>query len=497
MDGKSTYRFNDKDERYHVMNRLYLLAAEALMAIVLLYSVVKLMLKGISTYGAIAAIVLIIVSCIMNTFIFLGNKSSSNLKLAITLEMGILFLMTSIMCNAQFSNIMLIAVLAVQVPYYDKKRFLCNVVFYVILYIATLVIGALNGVYALDLGVFCTAGVMMGTFYVLVRIETISKAFSDHALGAVEEQSDQQKSMIENIVAISRNVKDESDKSTDLVNNLVSATETVTGSMQEISSATSLTARNIEEQSGMTQNIQEAIEKTGENSKRMVGIATESNESIQENMKVMERLEEQSVQIANTNNEVTSSMERLQHKTKEVEAIAGMILNISSQTNLLALNASIESARAGEAGRGFAVVAEQIRQLAEQTKSSTEEITRIITELNENANEVVESVAESVSATTSQNEMIHSAAEAFGKLNTNMVELISNIDEIDSRIMNLSDSNNKLVENITQLSATTEEVTASAEQASELSIQNLNYAQGAKDSIHHIQETAEGLEQYI
>ena len=93
-----------------------------------------------------------------------------------------------------------------------------------------------------------------------------------------------------------------------------------------------------------------------------------SNESIQENIRVMEELRTQSELITNTNHEVTTAMTKLQNKTKEVEEIAGMILNISSQTNLLALNASIESARAGEAGRGFAVVAEQIRQLAEQSE---------------------------------------------------------------------------------------------------------------------------------
>jgi methyl-accepting chemotaxis protein len=242
---------------------------------------------------------------------------------------------------------------------------------------------------------------------------------------------------MDDIIDVSRTVQDETKKSSGLVDELVRTTESVAQSMREISSATTTTARNIEEQNGMTQSIQDAIGQTGDRSKKMVAIATDSNESIQENMQIMEQLKTQSERIAATNGAVTESMGRLQSKTKEVEEIAGMILNISGQTNLLALNASIESARAGEAGRGFAVVAEQIRQLAEQTKDSTEQITRIINELNENASEVVCSVENSVDETRNQNEKILAAAESFERLNNNMTELIDGINVKDLAVHDL------------------------------------------------------------
>jgi len=391
----------------------------------------------------------------------------------------------------------MLAVLALQVPYFVPKVMWRMGILYTVLSMVIVYGRMFMHPETANVDSQLKLLFVMTSIFALCRVGKIVKLFSDHALGTVEVQNDKQQRLLGNIMDISKTVAEDTDTSTNLVTQLVDITDRVAQSMGEISYATGVTAENIEEQNMMTQSIQAAIEDAGSRSQKMVRVAEESEESIRVNVQTMNDLTEESEVLSNTNKAVSEAMDKLNGKVKEVSDIVGIIMNVSNQTNLLALNASIESARAGEAGRGFAVVADQIRQLAEQTKSSLGEITEIIDELSGNADEVMVSVNNSVEATQRQREKILEAAGSFEQLGTNMTQLIGEVQGIDSQISGLSASNNKIVESIIQLSALTQEVSASAEEMGKLADGSKDLAGQVKETVEAIKDKTDDLKEYI
>lgn len=480
------FRYNDATERMKRVNRVYLLAVIILFSVLTIYQ--SLLVKegsfpeALESYSSKAMLAALAVDGIL----FFLNKAGKYLRVCITLEVGIAYLFFVLNTEGSFLGMAFVGVLGVSVLYYDAKYYMATLIFSIVLYVAGQVARISSGVVSGDINGVCNVLMSFAVFAMLYIISRLSKMFNDHALGAIEEQSEIQKQIM-------TTVKEETGSSTESVNSLYSASENIARSMQNISASTEKIVENITEQTYMTQNIQEAIANTQEYSSEMVTVATISNEEIKTNQGMLESLKTQSEQIAENNAFVTEAMEQLQDKIGKVASIANMILKISNETTILSLNASVESVRAGEAGRGFAVVAEQIRHLAEETKDSTKSISDIIDELNANTKNVANAVGISLQATENQNQMINATAAAFNELSGNMNVLIKNVQEIGNRIDHLSVANNQIVENITQLSALSEEVSANAEETNYLTEMNVNFAQQTWASIQRISESTASL----
>jgi len=158
------------------------------------------------------------------------------------------------------------------------------------------------------------------------------------------------------------------------------------------------------------------------------------------------------------------AMEELVGLSQKIGEITGTIYNIAEQTNLLALNAAIEAARAGEAGRGFAVVADEIRKLAEQSRSATQEVSEILKKIvsqteivASEGKEVVESVVSTTESLRENVKMVEGTVDAIDRLAAMTSNLAATSEEqsgatqeVKSAMVTITELSD-LVENLKQL----------------------------------------------
>lgn len=130
----------------------------------------------------------------------------------------------------------------------------------------------------------------------------------------------------------------------------------------------------------------------------------------------------------------------IQHMNEAIAAINA----ISAQTNLLALNASIEAARAGEAGRGFAVVAEEIRELADETKSLTGRMGAFVNSIQDASRKSSDSVDTTVEELEHINENIQNVWEITKNNRNGMEHIADSVSSLAAVSEEISSSMNEL-----------------------------------------------------
>ena len=333
--------------------------------------------------------------------------------------------------------------------------------------------------------------------FLCVYITKVGKNFNTDSLARIQYEAAQQKEMMDSVVQIAERVRTGTNQAMDIVSDLQDSAHTVNQAVGNISESSTSTAESIQNQSMMTQDIQDNLNEMVLHAKDMVETAKRSNELNQNSVQKIKQLRKEAETLIQVNDTVAQAMKQLQHNVENVKAITKTIFAISSQTNLLALNASIESARAGEAGRGFAVVADEIRTLSERTREETENISQILDNLAQNTVETAAALEQSLKSGSTQETMIIDVAEQFEEINQNIHKLSDDVTTIGQLLDDLSNANTEIVNDITTLSAVTEEVTASAQQSAEMTESNYQNAMAAKDILDDIIKISHEMDKYI
>lgn len=206
------------------------------------------------------------------------------------------------------------------------------------------------------------------------EIGTISRGIND--------MKDSLKHLIVSIKKESNDIKNEVNFALSNIQILDNNLEEVSATTQELAAGMEETAASSEELAATTQEIEYAVRTIAKKSQEGALEADSiSNKALKTKAVVNESEKKTKETFESTKVQLELALRDVE-VVKEIVILTDSIMQITAQTNLLALNASIEASRAGEAGKGFSVVADEIRKLAEQSKSTVQKIQTITSRVN-------------------------------------------------------------------------------------------------------------------
>ncbi|OJV62779.1 MAG: hypothetical protein BGO41_00140 [Clostridiales bacterium 38-18] len=311
------------------------------------------------------------------------------------------------------------------------------------------------------------------------------------------EMSDNVRALLENVSNTAEQVSATSEELTATSNQSATASGEVAETINDIAQSAGSQAEYTSEAAGQLKSLSDEIRNNMQQVERMAVNTQMIRAMIDDGLSVISQLSHQAAKNNEASEVAFNSIIRTNESTAKISDASQMITSISEQTNLLALNASIEAARAGEHGRGFAVVAEEIRKLAEQSRSTTATIDQMLSSLNVDAKTAVNRMQESEELVKEQANNIEVVKKTFEEITSaviNSEEIVLSVGDSSERMEGLKA---QVSDRIVSLSSLAEENAASTEEASasveEQTASAIEIASASED----LAKMAQGLQEMI
>lgn len=479
------------------VNRCVLIAYDFI-AFVLAVAYLVEFIKGNRTGGYTAIfLLLLILPAVIDMVIQKRNPESEVVKYLLPISYFVVYIFVLFTGNTTMTYVYMIPMLMI-FPLFHKWKYTTSysvgVVSCNIMYLGYVkATGALEAVPMIDIEIQLAAVFLVALYGSLISY--IDAGMTGRKMDEIEAAQEKRKTVLEQIRKVAENTADSSENILQKTDHLRTASVSSTEAMEQVCAGTNSTAEAVQEEiryiDAMSQDM-DSIQETVDGFHNSLGDTLTAIESGTENVK---QLGYSAKLTADTSASTTAAMNELMEKIQNVNQIVGLIDNISRQTNLLSLNASIEAARAGEAGRGFAVVAGEIRELSEQTNDSLEKIRKEIQGINDGSRKVTKDMSQLSEVFARQNGLVEDTGKLFSRITEASEAMDSDYQKIVRSIEEMQKSKKALVDSVSSISASTEEVTANAQNTLELNQRNLDNLKELNEDIRRLSETVEELNQ--
>lgn len=239
--------------------------------------------------------------------------------------------------------------------------------------------------------------------------------------------------------------------------------------------------------------LNQTVDVIKENTEQMLTISQETTDKMQGYIELMEKTTDDMQVIEQSAYQTEQSIKSLESGIQEISEFAITIANITNQTNLLALNASIEAARAGEMGKGFSVVAEEVKMLAEDSKSASNSISEILQNIIALLQEVSTSNQENLNNIKEGIEKIHSVRKEAGNLGELQTESGKKAQMVAASCEDTVEHGKQVLQMVKQMQGLLENTLNQADQIVQESEIQKEVTKEVEESFHHVNDVSRSL----